>query len=104
MEHSKTFAFKLGRGSQKITLVKEDNIILNDKEVAETFNKFFLNAVKSLNILQNEYLMTDSGNLADPVEIAMKKIENHPSIIDIKNMIEVDKEFSFSKVKAYKYK
>ena len=34
-----------GGGSQKITLVKDDNIISNDEEVAETFNKFFIDSV-----------------------------------------------------------
>ena len=87
-----------GGGSQKITLVKDDKIISNDKDVAETFNEFFKNSVKSLNISQNRHLINDTGNLTDPVEIAMKKFEKHPSIIDIKELMEVNTEFSFSKV------
>ena len=43
-------------GSQKITLLKNDKIISNDKEVAETFNEFFENSVKSLNIPENSFL------------------------------------------------
>ena len=85
-----------GGGSQKITFVKDDKIISNDKDVAETFNEFFKNSVKSLNISQNRHLINDTGNLTDPVEIAMKKIEKHPSIIDIKELMEVNTEFSFS--------
>ena len=87
-----------GGGSQKITLVKNDKIISSDKEVADTFNEFFKNSVESLNISENRYLINDTGNLDDPVEIAIKKFENHPSIIDIKQMIDLGTKFSFSKV------
>ena len=39
-----------GGGSRKITLVKDDNIVSDDQEVAETFNHFFKNSVESLDI------------------------------------------------------
>ena len=87
-------------GSQKITLVKDENIISNDKEVAETFNKFFKNSLKSLDIPHNTHLLNKTGKLTDPVDIAVKKFENHPSILDINNMIDVDGEFCFTKVKT----
>ena len=90
-----------GGGSQKITLVKDDKIISSDKEVAETFNDFFKNSVKSLNISENNCLKTDTKNLTDPIKIAIKKFEKHPSIIDIKEMADLGTEFSFSKVNAY---
>ena len=84
--------------SQKITLLKDDKIISNDKEVAETFNEFFENSVKSLNIPENSFLKNDTENICDPVEKAITTFENHPSIIDIKEMIDINSEFSFSKV------
>ena len=37
-----------GGGSQKITLIEDGEIISNDQEVAETFNNFYINSVKSL--------------------------------------------------------
>ena len=55
-------------GAQKITLVKDDEIISNDKEIADTFNEFFKNSVKSLNIPENRYLMENIGHLSDPIE------------------------------------
>ena len=88
-----------GGGSQKITLVKEDNIISCDKELAETFNDFFINSVKSLNISENSF-KTNTENLTDPIKIAVKKFENHPSIIDIKEMTDLNTTFSFSEVNA----
>ena len=89
-----------GGGSQKITIVKDDKIISDDKEVAETFNEFFKNSVKSLHIPQNTCLINNTGNLIDPVDIALKKFENHPSVINIKEMIDLDTKFSFSKINS----
>ena len=87
-----------GGGSRKITLVKNDKIISNDDEVAETFNKFFQKSVESLDINENFCLQNDTGNLVDPVDIALKKFQNHPSVNDIKRNVSIDSKFSFSKV------
>ena len=87
-----------GGVSQKITLVMDDKIISDDKEVAETFNSFFINSVESLDIVENNALLTFTGDLTDPVKIALKKFENHPSIIDIKDNVTIENKFSFSKV------
>ena len=38
------------KSKEKITLIKNENIISNNKEVAEIFHEFFTNTVKSLNI------------------------------------------------------
>ena len=87
-----------GGGSQKITLVKNNEIISEDKEVAETFNNFFINSVESLDLAENKALQTDTGTLTDPVKVALKKFEAHPSILVIKELVTVDSKFSFSKV------
>ena len=84
-------------GSQKITLVKDDKIISNDEEVARTFNRFFIDSVNSLHI-ENNVLLNGTENLIDPLEIALKKFESHPSIIEIKEKVFVEAKFSFSKV------
>ena len=82
-------------GSKKIILIEDDKIISNDEEVAKTLNLFFENSVKSLNLTENNALL----NYTNPVEIALKKLENQPSIVDIKNKVTVEAKFSFSKVK-----
>ena len=88
-----------GGGSKKITLVNDDNIISNDEEVAETFNTFFIDSVESLDITENKVLLNDTGDLKDPVKIALKKFESHPSIIYINEKVTVENKFSFSKVR-----
>ena len=57
--------FKI-KSKERITLIENENIISNDKKVAETFHKFFSNAVKILNILQNPYLISGASQ-TDPV-------------------------------------
>ena len=76
-----------GLGSRKITLVKDDNIVSDDQEVAETFNHFFKNSVESLDIKENLSLQNDTRDLVDPVEIASKKFETHPSVVEIRRNI-----------------
>ena len=77
-------------GSKKITLREGENIISNYEELAKTFNTFFVQSVKSMNINENKALLNTTGNLTDPVDIALKKFENHPSILDIKENVSGD--------------
>ena len=85
-------------GPKKITLILEDKVISNDEEVAESINQFFSESVKTLNITENSNLINGMGNIFEPVYIALKKFECHPSIIEIKENVAVDSKFLFSKV------
>ena len=71
------------------------NIVSNDKEIAKIFNHFFVESVKSLNINENKALLNPIDNLTDPVDIALKKFESHPNILDIKEHVSVETKFSF---------
>ena len=65
-------------GKQKITLVENNSIITEDKEIAAKFNDFFITSVSSLAISENKSLLTDNSNISDLVAKAVKKFENHP--------------------------
>ena len=65
-------------------------VISDDQQIANTFNKFFDEAVSSLDIEINPYLLNDPGNLENPVDIALKKFESHPSILSVKNNVEIN--------------
>ena len=78
--------------------MKDDKIISNEIEVAETFNKFFKEAVESLDLAENNVLLNTAGCLTDPVEVVLKKFECHPSILGIKENVKIENKFSFSKV------
>ncbi len=87
-----------GVASQKITLVEDDRLITEDEEVAETFNNFFIKSIESLDLAENRVLLNDTGDLKDPVKVILKKFESYPSVMNIKEKVNVDIKFSFSKV------
>ena len=66
--------------------------------MAQAFNDFFDNAVKSLGINENKALLTDIGESQGKVMDAIKMYESHPSIIEIKKHIIVETKFAFSPV------
>ena len=78
----------------QITLVENDEIISAESKVANSFSKFFENAVHSLGIKTNEST-NDNCILKNPVEIAIKKYEQHPSINLIKENITNNESFRF---------
>ena len=94
----KPFFSDEGAGTKSnITLVEGNDILTEDKDVANTLNTFFGDAVKSLDIsIPNEYI-TDSSNISDPIENIILKCANHSSIISINSSI-TKSTFSFSVV------
>ena len=53
-------------------------------DIAEELNNFFKNAIASLNIHENKYIVESIENINDPVDKAIKKFEFHPSILLMK--------------------
>ena len=86
-----------GVKNQNITIVKDDIIISEDKEVAEALNFFFDNAVKSLDIKENTYLKNSTKNSNNPIDNAIEKFECHPSILKIGEKV-TPNQFSFSEI------
>ena len=70
-----------------ITLKESNKTITNNVEVAETFNTFFSKVVPNLNLDNNLGNNITSSHITDPVFCAVKKYENHPSILKIKEMM-----------------
>ena len=92
----------------KITLIEKklkhnstefsEEIITEDKEIADVFNNFFVNIVSDLEIpiIQNYDMCFEKTE--DPVLNAIKKYRYHLSITMIKNKIEEQSNFSFTQV------
>ena len=72
-------------------------IVNKDDEIAQNLNNYFTNVVKSLDIQENRYLLTDNKNIDDPIDAAIKKFELHPSILKIKVIVKCDI-FAFNEV------
>ena len=61
---------------------------MKDKEeVGNIFNNFFVNIVPTLGIKTEHEVLNTTDNSQDPIENAICKYENHPSIIFAKKHI-----------------
>ena len=83
----KPFLSNKSTQTSQITLVDENNIISEEGEVAEMLNNFFDNAVKDLEINENQYILSNTIETDDPVDIAVEKYKSHPSILAIKENV-----------------
>ena len=79
--------------NNKIVLIEGDDIISDDTELASTFNKYFANIVSDLDI--KGYPCSDVTNSQDAVSSAINKFSNHPSIVKIKENVDIGEGFSF---------
>ena len=86
--------------NENITLVENNKIISSEIEIAEKLNAFFSNIVKELNKKVKEDLLCDVSDINDPVERAIQKYNNHPSIQMIKETFDSRKTFSFDLVSS----
>ena len=87
------------KSTEYITLEENGKVISNDKELARIFNEFFVNTVPNLGINTNHSFLINTDNENDPIEKAIAKYKNHPSIISIKKFMEnSDSSFSFQHV------
>ena len=68
---------------ESITLVKGDKILSENPEIAETFNAFFSNVVKEMNISLGEELLTNADHIEDLVLKIIERFKKHPSVVAI---------------------
>ena len=92
---SPLFSNKSYLTNSSITLLKNGAILSEEAKVADTFNEFFSNVVKELEVEKDDNLLTDATEETDPVLKAIKKYKNHPSILRIKSSFKHPKVFSF---------
>ena len=82
-----------------IKLVEEEEVLQNDSEIARKLNEFFKNAVSTLGITENSFVINEKyKNTSDPVQRAIVKFESRPSISLIKNKITNGNNFKFELV------
>ena len=67
-----------------MTLIDNKKILTADVDVAETLNSYFSDATKSLEITENSYILNDTINITNPIDLALTKFALHPSILAIK--------------------
>ena len=84
----------------QISIGKNNRLTSDDFVLSEEFSTFFEDAVRSLNVEPDEYHLSDTENLSNPVEIAIRKIENHPSVQAIKQNVTVNKDLYFYNIQV----
>ena len=82
----------MSTGGEKV--IKSEEIISEDKAIAEVFNNFFINIVQNLKISIENDFDTNFLKAEDPVLNAISKC--HPSVIIIKEKNKLREKFSFS--------
>ena len=84
---------KVLQENRKVNEVEE--IITDDKAVAEFFNEFYGNIVPNLKISMENHFDTEFVKTENPVLNVVNKYKNHPSVIMIKEKIKPIEKFSF---------
>ena len=65
----------------QVKLVEKDEVLQDDDLIAKELNKFFKNAVSTLNIKENRFITNRSSDgITDPIDKAIDKYQFHPSI------------------------
>ena len=90
------FLFDKNTVFSPISIEKNNQIISDDFDFSEEFSNFFQDPIRSLNVKPDEYYLNDMKNLSDPLETAIRKLGNHPSVQAIKQNISVNQDFYFS--------
>ena len=83
--------------SEKIILVENENIVVDETELTEIFSVYFHRIVPNLNIEPYEDTFSTCIGSKHPVFSAIEKYKNHPSIVAIKQNVHEYK-FSFTAV------
>ena len=77
----KPFLSDKGSKSSKITLVNGAEIVSDPKALSDCFSSFYKNAVNGLGIDNDIFdFVNDTSNINDPIDAAIVKFQNHPSI------------------------
>ena len=77
----KLLSFGKGNYGANIKLVEKEKVLQNDSEIAKNLNEFFKNAVSTIGITENYFIINEEyKNIFDPVQPAIVKFQSHLSI------------------------
>ena len=74
--------------NKDITLIEGNKIIISKRELAKTFNEYYINIVeKSSRIKPKDISQRDKNqNIVKKIREIVKSYENHPIILQMKNL------------------
>ena len=85
---------KCSNATEKITLVEDGALLLNDEDVTECFNTYFVNITETLDIDRAPCRIISDPSL-HPVHLAVLRYSENPSIIRIKERFNETNKFAF---------
>ena len=91
------FSNKTTNFDDKIVLVEKREVVSKNEEIATDFNNYFNDITKGPNI-KKWFISVKLSD--DPLVNAIRKYENHPSIIKIKSSVETTQLFDFNFVSS----
>ena len=80
----KPFLSEKSKKASKITLIENEKIVSEDKEIAKVFNDYFIN-IPILNMPTNQEFECSVTQENDPLLRIIEKYQNHPSVQLIKS-------------------
>ena len=99
----KPFMTKKGMiASNDITLIEKKNVITDEYDISQTFNKHYINLVEKSCGNKPNKIGTTIGSLndSDVIDRINKSYQNHPSVLKIKNKFGSDlNSFDFRQIK-----
>ena len=95
----KPFFSNKGNYRSQIKLDEKEEVLQDDDLIAKELNKFFKNAVSTLNIKEKSFITSRSlDGITDPIDKAIDKYKFHPSILLIQKHLKNHDVFSFKTV------
>ena len=92
------FSYNRSREDTSIILIEKNELILNNRKLATTFNDYSAEIVSSLNLFKWSGNVKGLANNRDITDNTVLKLYNHPSVKMIKNKFRNIVKFSFQQV------
>ena len=80
----------------KIILIENELIVSDDKQLSEIFNNFFIETIPNFGLYGEKDNTIDNTINMQNLDDIIITYENHPSIVKIKQQVEIEHEFSFT--------
>ena len=98
-ETIKPFFPNKGNYGSEIKLAEKDEVLQDNDMIAKELNKFFKNAVCTLNTKENRFITNrSSDDISDPIDKAIDKYKFHSSILLLRKHKKNHDVFSFKTV------
>ena len=86
----KLILFDKAGSNSKITLIHNNTIISDDKEVAETMNDYFLSITDSFGLTENREVIKSTEGVSGPIDRAMIKYSKQPCTGKVKRFAQIN--------------